>query len=44
MLGPHPPFGFGKSPTPLIFVPTALPFFQRDPVSPEDEEDENRLW
>lgn len=28
MLGPHPPLGgLGRSPTPLIFFPTALPSF-----------------
>lgn len=43
MLGPHPPFGLGRSPTPLIFVPTAFPSFQRE-LPPEEEDDANLLW
>ncbi len=44
MLAPHPPFGgFGKSPTPLMFDPTALPSFQREPPPLLLEEEADRL-
>ncbi len=42
MLAPHPPLGgLGKSPTPLMLDPTALPSFQRAP--PPEEGDEANL-
>jgi hypothetical protein len=43
MLGPHPFGGLGKSPTPLMLDPTALPSFQRDPTL-EEEEEANLRW